>query len=113
MLLPWRAKGMLGCPPLEDRPCGTPPEAQQAEEVARLAGGASALVARARELLEAGDLRLACHLIEWAFQAAPEDKATNEVRAEIYGKRAEQERALMTSGVFRWTERESRELVEG
>ena len=89
------------------------PEAQQAEEIAKLAGGASALVERARELLEAGDLRLACHIIEWAFQAAPEDGAANEVRAEIYGKRAEQERALMTSGVFRWAERESRELTEG
>ncbi len=89
------------------------PEAQQAAEVARLAGGVSALVERARELLEAGDLRLACHVIEWAAGAEPDNKAAHEMRAEIYGRRANEERALMTSGVFRWTERESREITEG
>jgi alkyl sulfatase BDS1-like metallo-beta-lactamase superfamily hydrolase len=89
------------------------PDAQQAEEIARLAGGVSVLVERARELLGAGDERLACHLIEWAVKAAPEDKEAHAARAEIYGKRAEQERALMTTGVFRWAERESSEIVEG
>jgi len=88
------------------------PEAQQAGEVAKLAGGVPALVKRARELLEAGDLRLACHVIEWAVKAAPQDKAAHELRAEIYGGRANEERALMTSGVFRWAERESRAIAE-
>ena len=88
------------------------PEAQQAEEVAKLAGGVDALVERARELFEANDLPLACHLIEWAVMAAPKDESAHELRAEIYGRRAEIERALMTSGVFRWAERESREVME-
>jgi alkyl sulfatase BDS1-like metallo-beta-lactamase superfamily hydrolase len=88
------------------------PEAQQAAEVATLAGGVDALVKRARELFDADDLPLACHLIEWAVQAAPQDAAAHELRAEIYGRRAEIERALMTSGVFRWAERESREVTE-
>ena len=89
------------------------PESQQAEEIAKLAGGASALVKRARELLDGGDLRLACHVIEWAANALPQDKTVHKLRAEIYGKRLEQERALMTTGVFRWAERESMEIVGG
>jgi alkyl sulfatase BDS1-like metallo-beta-lactamase superfamily hydrolase len=88
------------------------PEAQQAEEVAKLAGGVEALVQRARELFDADDLPLACHIIEWAVQAAPKDATAHELRAEIYGRRAEIERALMTSGVFRWAERESKEVTE-
>lgn len=88
------------------------PEAQQAGEVARLAGGVAALAERARALFDAGDLRLACHVIEWAFMAAPEDKAVLELRAEIYGRRADEERALMTMNVYRATERESRAALE-
>lgn len=89
------------------------PEAQQAEEIARLAGGVAAIVERARETFEAGDSRIACHLVEWAVKAAPDDKDAHKLRAEIYGDRARQERALMTSGVFRWAERESNEILEG
>jgi alkyl sulfatase BDS1-like metallo-beta-lactamase superfamily hydrolase len=88
------------------------PEAQQAQEVAKLAGGVGALIKRAQMLFDADDLALACHLIEWAVQAAPTDEAAHGLRAEIYGRRAEIERALMTSGVFRWAERESREVTE-
>ncbi len=88
------------------------PEAQQASEVAQLAGGVAALVERARALLDAGDLRLACHVIEWAFMAAPEDKAVLELRADVYGRRADEERALMTMNVYRAAERESRAALE-
>ena len=49
------------------------PEAAQAAEVARLAGGVEALTARASELADAGDLRLACHVADWAHDAAPDD----------------------------------------
>jgi alkyl sulfatase BDS1-like metallo-beta-lactamase superfamily hydrolase len=89
------------------------PEAQQAAEIALLAGGVPAIVERARALLNAGDLRLACHVIEWAHAAAPEDRAVHELRAEIYGRRADEEPALMTMNVFRATERESRAALEG
>lgn len=88
------------------------PEAQRAAEIARLAGGVSPLVERARALLQEGDLRLACHLIEWAVIAAPKDRAVHELRAEIYGRRADEERALMTMNVFRAAERESRAATE-
>jgi alkyl sulfatase BDS1-like metallo-beta-lactamase superfamily hydrolase len=89
------------------------PEAQQAAEIVRLAGGVSALVERAGSLSQEGDLRLACHLIEWALAAAPKERAVHEVRAEIYGRRADQERALMTRNIFRAAERESRAAIEG
>ena len=49
------------------------PDAVVAAEVATMAGGAAALARRAAELCEAGELRLACQLVEWAAQAAPDD----------------------------------------
>ena len=88
------------------------PEAQQAAEIARLAGGVASLVKRARDLLEDGDLRLACHVIEWAAATAPEDRAVHELRAEIYERRTEEERALMTKGIFRAAGRDSRAMLE-
>jgi alkyl sulfatase BDS1-like metallo-beta-lactamase superfamily hydrolase len=83
------------------------PEGKQAAEVARLAGGVPALLKRARELLNEGDLQLACHVIEWASVAAPEDREAHDLRREIYGQRSRQELGLMARNVFRYTERES------
>jgi alkyl sulfatase BDS1-like metallo-beta-lactamase superfamily hydrolase len=88
------------------------PEAQQATEIARLAGGVSPLIQRALALLGGGDLRIACHLIEWAMAAAPHDVEVHKVRAEVYGHRADKERALMTRNIYRAAERESREIAE-
>ena len=45
------------------------PEAALGAEIAALVGGADALAARARELADGGDLRLACHLVEDADSA--------------------------------------------
>ena len=42
----------------------------------------------------------------------PKDKTVHKLRAEIYARRTEQERALMTTGIFRAAERESREILE-
>ena len=71
-----------------------------AAEVARLAGGSAAVAARATELSEAGNLRLACHLAEWAAQAAPDDPDVLEVRAEVYRQRRDQEQSLMSRGIY-------------
>jgi len=71
-----------------------------AGEVARLAGGVEGLVARARELAARDDLALASHLIDWAVQAAPGDRAAHALRAEIYTARAAASAALMTRGIF-------------
>jgi alkyl sulfatase BDS1-like metallo-beta-lactamase superfamily hydrolase len=83
------------------------PESQIGREVASLAGGARALVARARELAGGGDLRLASHLADWAVAAAPDDRDAHAARAEIYTARVGSERALMTRGVFGAAARES------
>lgn len=88
------------------------PESEQAAEIANLAGGVDPLLQRAKTLLEEGNLRLACHVIEWAHMAAPDDKSVHELRAEICGQRADEERALMTMNVFRAAERESRAILD-
>ena len=48
----------------------------------------------------AGDLRLACHLAEWAGQAAPDDEGVMAARAAVYQARREGELSLMARGVF-------------
>ena len=58
------------------------PRAEQAAEWTRLAGGVEALLARAAELRDAGDLRLACHIVEMAVRAEPDSPAAHELRAE-------------------------------
>ena len=78
-----------------------------ATELAELAGGARALAARARVVADAGDLRLAGHLAELAWQAAPDDEVTLAARADVYARRAEVEASTMSKGVFSWTARES------
>jgi alkyl sulfatase BDS1-like metallo-beta-lactamase superfamily hydrolase len=65
-----------------------PRERALAAEVAALAGGAAALVARA-EAVAADDLALACQLAEWAAAAAPDDAGVVALRAALYRRRAE------------------------
>src|SRR5262249_33424715 len=48
------------------------PRAVLAREIAALSGGAAALAERAKRVGEAGDLRLACHLADFALEAEPE-----------------------------------------
>jgi alkyl sulfatase BDS1-like metallo-beta-lactamase superfamily hydrolase len=69
-------------------------------EVASLSGGAGALIDRAEKLCDAGDLRLACELAEWAGRAAPDDEGIRSRRAAIYRTRAERETSLMARGVY-------------
>lgn len=80
-----------------------------ARELAALTGGAARLAARAEELAEAGELRLAGHLAELAAQAAPEDPAIHRVRATVNEARVRAEASLIAKGVFGWAARESRE----
>lgn len=68
---------------------------QQAVEVAQLAGGVPALVSRARELAGT-DLRLACHVAEWAFLADPSDPDGQACYDEVLEQRAAAETSLMT-----------------
>jgi len=89
------------------------PEAVLARELAELAGGASVLADRAAELSGTGDHRLAGHLAELAALAAPDDPGVHAVRAAVFGARARRERSVMSQGVFRWAEHESRSLAGG
>jgi alkyl sulfatase BDS1-like metallo-beta-lactamase superfamily hydrolase len=77
-----------------------PRERALATELAQLAGGASALAARARELAAAGDDALACELVELAARAAPNDREIGAARSEIYAARAKAERSLMARGIY-------------
>lgn len=71
-----------------------------AAELAALAGGATRLADRAKALADAGDFRLAGHLADYALEAAPGDKAVQDIVAGIYDKRAGQEQSLMATNIF-------------
>jgi alkyl sulfatase BDS1-like metallo-beta-lactamase superfamily hydrolase len=88
------------------------PASQLASELARLAGGADALGARAKELAAEGDLRLACELIELAVRAAPESRALHGTRAEIYEARRHRETSLMAKGIYADAARDSQSRAE-
>ncbi|MEE4360239.1 MAG: alkyl sulfatase dimerization domain-containing protein [Pseudomonadales bacterium] len=76
------------------------PDAALAREITTAAGGAGALAKRALELADADDLRLACHLIDFAALAEPDDGAVHALRAEIYQRRRNGETSLMAKGIF-------------
>lgn len=86
------------------------PDAVLARELADLAGGASVLADRAAALSADGEHRLAGHLAELAASAAPDDPGVHAVRARVFGARARVERSVMSQGVFRWAEHESRAI---
>ncbi|CAB4814891.1 unannotated protein [freshwater metagenome] len=88
------------------------PDAQVATELARLSGGAENLMARALELMASGDIRMACHLADFAGWAAPQDAAIHANRATIYEQRRKAELSLMSKGIFKGAARESKAIAE-
>jgi len=86
-----------------------PPDAELASEVARLAGGAAVLSARAETLLREGRPALAAQLAEWAAQAEPGSAGAHAVRAAVYGRLAEIGPSLMARGIYGWAARTSSE----
>lgn len=85
-----------------------PPRASAlARELADLAGGASRLCDRAVALAEAGELALACELVESAALAAPDDVAIRTARASIYRQRAVASESLIAHGIFDAAARDS------
>jgi alkyl sulfatase BDS1-like metallo-beta-lactamase superfamily hydrolase len=89
------------------------PRAALAREVASLAGGLGPLLARARAALEAGDLRLASHLVDWAAEAEPASREAHALRSEVYARRAAAETSTMSKGIFGAAARESAERATG
>jgi alkyl sulfatase BDS1-like metallo-beta-lactamase superfamily hydrolase len=81
------------------------PLADLAQELATLSGGADRLAARARDLAEAGELRLAGHLAELAALASPAEHPT---RADVNDRRAAEETSVMAKGIFNAASNESR-----
>jgi alkyl sulfatase BDS1-like metallo-beta-lactamase superfamily hydrolase len=79
-----------------------PSDAALAAEVSTLSGGAAALAERAVAVADAGDLRLAGQLAEWAAQAAPDDAAVRAVLADVYSRRVDEASSTMAKGIFRW-----------
>jgi len=76
------------------------PRAEQARAWVELAGGLAPVLSRARELMEAGDLRLACHLVEFAVLAEPGSGEAHELRAAIYGTRAKLQVSTMARNIL-------------
>ena len=87
------------------------PDAALGAEMARLAGGVGALVTRARELADEGDLRLACHLADAAVLAEPDHTEAHGARAEIYGARRRAESSLMAKGIYAAAARQSQQAA--
>jgi glyoxylase-like metal-dependent hydrolase (beta-lactamase superfamily II) len=87
------------------------PDAVLAGELADLAGGPGALMARAQELVDT-DLRLACHLADLAGWAAPTDPGIHADRAAIYRRRRDGELSLMSKGIFAAAARESEAVAD-
>lgn len=88
------------------------PDAVLGREVSALAGGADVLIARAKGIAEDGDLRLACHLADFAAWAAPDNAAIHERRAQIYKMRRDAETSLMAKGIFMAAARDSQRVVD-
>ena len=64
------------------------PRAELAREWVALAGGLDGVLKRAGELTDEGNLRLACHLVEYAVLSAPDSKEVHALRVEVYGARS-------------------------
>ena len=90
-------------------------EVALATELADLSGGPDALAERAVALVGSADagpdpesaLRLAGHLVELAWLAAPGDVGVAEARRAVFTRRAERATSTMAKGVFNWAARES------
>jgi alkyl sulfatase BDS1-like metallo-beta-lactamase superfamily hydrolase len=78
-----------------------------AQEIASFAGGAMKLAERALDLAEQ-DVRLACHLAEFAILAEPDNKRAHALRALVFQKRRDHETSLMAKGIFGHAANESK-----
>jgi len=82
------------------------PTADQAAEIVKLAG-ADNLLARARQLQAAGDLPLACHLVDWVRKAEPQNRGAWQLWRDLFQARAETEVNMMARNTFRSAVREA------
>jgi len=102
--------GWYGGTPSELKPA---PLDDQAREIVAMAGGIAKLVKRTKKLLKAGDLKLACHLADWAAEAEPDSVEVHELRVAVYTARRDSEPSTMAKGVFGAAARDSASRVKG
>ena len=76
------------------------PRAEQAAEWVSLAGGIANVLARVQKLRDAGNLRLACHLVEYAVLAEPKNADVHALRTEIYGARSAEQESSMARNIL-------------
>ncbi|HYM16767.1 MAG TPA: alkyl sulfatase dimerization domain-containing protein [Dehalococcoidia bacterium] len=76
------------------------PRAELAREWVTLAGGVDAVLDRVRALQVAGNLRLACHLVEYAVLVAPDSADVHALRAAVYAARAKAEQSSMSRNIL-------------
>lgn len=76
------------------------PVAELTRELSELIGGPAPLLHRAAQLLESGELRLACHLVDLAHQAAGDTVEVHALRARIYHARLDAESSEMARGIY-------------
>lgn len=90
-----------------------PSDAALGSEVVALVGSVERFVARATELSDRAEHRLACQLIEFAAAAEPESHLVHEARATIYTARRAAETSLMAKGIFQSAVADSQTIVTG
>jgi alkyl sulfatase BDS1-like metallo-beta-lactamase superfamily hydrolase len=86
------------------------PRQALAKEIVALAGGLEKLLERARSLHEAGDARLAAHLVDWAVEAEPRSREAHALRAAVYQALMQAATSTMSRGIYGAAARESRDV---
>ena len=76
------------------------PRAEQAREWVTLAGGIEKVMDRAKSLASEGNLRLACHLIEYCAIVEPDSSNVHGLRREIYEARSTREESSMARNIL-------------
>ena len=76
------------------------PRAEQAREWVSLAGGIDKVLGRASTLRDDGNLRLACHIVEFAVLAEPASKEAHALRADVYAARSKLEESSMSRNIL-------------
>lgn len=84
------------------------PRADVGAAMAAVAGGTEHLIAHMYRYAET-DLRLACHLADFALEAAPGDPHVQDAVADIYERRADDQDSLMATNLYRSAAAFSRE----
>ncbi len=85
------------------------PRDEQAAAWVELAGGVEPVMARAKEMLDAGNKAMACHLIEYAALAEPDNQDMWALRAEIYASRSADQESSMARNIMGHAARSSAE----